>query len=254
VRIEQVVGNLLVNAAKYTDSGGGVAVTLERHGDSMVLRVADTGVGIEADVLPRIFDLFAPGRAVARPLARRPRHRPHAGEEDRRAPRRPRRSVQRRTGRGAEFVVTLPAAVGATLPAAPVASAPNAIGPASVIVVEDNADAAESLMLLLELMGLQVRVAGNGNVALAEARTRRPDVMLVDIGLPGMNGYQLARAIRSDPALAGIALVALTGYGQEDDRRQALLAGFDHHLVKPVEVDHIQRLMAELSTANAAVS
>ena len=134
------------------------------------------------------------------------------------------------------------------------ASAPNAIGPASVIVVEDNADAAESLMLLLELMGLQVRVAGNGNVALAEARTRRPDVMLVDIGLPGMNGYQLARAIRSDPALAGIALVALTGYGQEDDRRQALLAGFDHHLVKPVEVDHIQRLMAELSTANAAVS
>ena len=254
VRIEQVVGNLLVNAAKYTDSGGGVAVTLERHGDSMVLRVADTGVGIEADVLPRIFDLFVQaeqsldrsrgGLGIGLTLVKKIVEL-HDGRVE---------AFSDGPGRGAEFVVTLPAAVGATLPAAPAAGVPTAIGPASVIVVEDNADAAESLMLLLELMGLQVRVAGNGNVALAEARTRRPDVMLVDIGLPGMNGYQLARAIRSDPALAGIMLVALTGYGQEDDRRQALLAGFDHHLVKPVEVDHIQRLLAELSAANAAVS
>ena len=144
-----------------------------------------------------------PGRAVARPLARRPRHRPHAGEEDRRAARRPRRSVSDGPGRGAEFVVTLPAAVGATLPAAPAAARLLRSAPPGVIVVEDNADAAESLMLLLELMGLRVRVAGNGNVALAEARTRRPDVMLVDIGLPGMNGYQLAEpsaAIPPSPA------------------------------------------------------
>ena len=207
-----------------------------------------------ADVLPRIFDLFVQaeqsldrsrgGLGIGLTLVKKIVEL-HDGRVE---------AFSDGPGRGAEFVITLPAAVGAALPAAPAAGVPTAVGPASVIVVEDNADAAESLMLLLELMGLQVRVAGNGNVALAEARTRRPDVMLVDIGLPGMNGYELARAIRSDPALAGITLVALTGYGQEDDRRQALLAGFDHHLVKPVEVDHIQRLMAELSTANAAVS
>jgi two-component system CheB/CheR fusion protein len=123
---------------------------------------------------------------------------------------------------------------------------------ARVLIVEDNADAAESLMLLLELLGLQVRTAPDGPAALDAARASRPDLMLIDIGLPGMNGYELAEQIRHDDALRGVTLVALTGYGQEEDRQRALAAGFDHHMVKPINVQEVEKVVASLASSSAS--
>jgi CheY-like chemotaxis protein len=119
-----------------------------------------------------------------------------------------------------------------------------AAGPANVLIVEDNADAAESLMMLIEVLGHRVRVAHDGVTALDAARREPPDIMLVDIGLPGMDGYELARRLRDHGALADTMLIALTGYGREEDRRCALAAGFDHHLVKPIEFDVLRQLLA----------
>jgi PAS domain S-box-containing protein len=248
-RLEQVVGNLLTNAAKYSETGGQVLVAVEAAGDAALVRVSDAGIGIAPELLPRIFDLFVQGSQtldrsrgglgiglrLVRQLVEM-----HGG------------SVTARSagvGRGAEFVVRLPRHVAAPVPPvaappAPVASpAPTA---ARVLIVEDNAGTAESLRMLLEVFGFEVRAVGDGPAALAAVRAQAPDVMLVDIGLPGMDGYELARRIRADAAANGITLVALTGYGQEEDRRDAIAAGFDHHLVKPVDVEQVRRLLADV--------
>jgi PAS domain S-box-containing protein len=248
-RIEQVVANLLTNAAKYTDAGGRVTVALGYDNGEAVLSVRDTGIGIPADLLPRVFDLFV---QAEQSLDRRPGGlgigltlvkqlvEMHGGRVA---------AHSEGVGRGAEFIVRLPAAVGQrpTL-AADAAPLRRAAVERRVLIVEDNADAAESLKMLLELLGMHVRTVGDGVTALEAARANPPDVMLIDIGLPGMNGYELAEHIRRDERLRYTTLVALTGYGQEEDRQRALAAGFDYHLVKPVDFDTVERLVAGIPT------
>ena len=239
-RLEQVLVNLLTNAAKYTRPGGRIDLSATRRDGHAMVSVRDNGVGIAGDVLPRVFDLFAQadhtldraegglgvGLTIARRLVELHDGRIEAQSEG--------------PGRGATFTIRLPAlppqqATEENQERPVVRSAP-----ASVMIVEDNADAAESLMMLLELLGHDVRVKSDGWAALQAARERPPDVMLVDIGLPVMDGYELARQIRADPALSGISLVALTGYGRDEDRERALAAGFDHHACKPVEVEELE--------------
>jgi CheY-like chemotaxis protein len=244
-RLEQILDNLLSNAAKYTKPGGRIEVSAERQGDEAVLRVRDTGVGISPEMLPRVFDLFAQaersldraegglgiGLTLVRSLVEL-----HGG------------SVQAQSaglGHGSEFVVRLPAAGDAArradLPAAPALNGP-ASAPRRVLVVDDNVDAAQSLATLLKLWGHQVAMAHDGTAALEAVRAQRPEVILLDIGLPGMSGLEVARQVRQDPRRP--LLVALTGYGQEQDRRRSIEAGFDCHLVKPVDLSELRRLIA----------
>jgi PAS domain S-box-containing protein len=248
-RLEQVVVNLLTNAAKYTAPGGHIEVTAERQGGEIVLRVRDDGIGMAPEVLARVFDLFAQadrtldraqgglgiGLTVVRRLVEL-----HGGKVE---------AHSAGLGKGAEFVVRLPAAAqGSDELADSAASDGIRPGMARVLVVEDNHDAAETMMMLMELLGHRVRVAHDGIVALEMAQANPPDVMLVDIGLPGIDGYEVARRVRQHAALKQVVLVALTGYGREEDRDEALLAGFDYHLVKPVEVRALQALVDQLAT------
>lgn len=247
-RVEQVVVNLLTNAAKYTEPGGSVDVSAEREGGNVLIRVRDTGIGIAPDVLPRMFDLFAQadrgldraqgglgiGLTVARRLAEL-----HGGGID---------AWSEGLGKGAEFIVRLP-----VLPASP-EETPGTVGQertvpahhARVLMVEDNPDAAESLVMILELLGHRVRVVHDGIAALDAARAYVPDLMLIDIGLPGMDGYEVARRMRRDPALKDVVLVALTGYGRDEDKERAMSAGFDYHLAKPVDLDALGALVGQV--------
>jgi PAS domain S-box-containing protein len=246
-RLEQVVVNLIVNAAKYTDPGGRIELFLERDKRDAVLRVRDNGIGISADMLPRIFDLFSQaergldraqgglgiGLTVVRSLVEL-----HGGRIQ---------ATSDGVGQGAEFIVRIPA-VGAGV-AESATSVAQEVGTkrsssARILLVEDNIDVAESLLMLLEVLGHDVAVAHDGPSALEIAAGDPPDVMLIDIGLPEMDGYEVARRARRHPALSSILLVALTGYGRDDDREQALKAGFDHHLVKPVDPKILQTLVA----------
>jgi PAS domain S-box-containing protein len=245
VRLTQVVGNLLHNAAKYTERGGRVAVSVEREGDEAVVRIRDTGIGIRPEMLSRIFDLFVQsdraadrvqgGLGIGLTLVRRLVEL-HGGRV---------RAHSAGPGQGSEFVVRLPA-----LPAA--AAAPAADGPAPagalprrrVLVVDDNADAAESLAILLRLQGQDVRVAHDGPSGLTAAAAERPDVVFLDIGMPGMDGYEVCRRLRQQPGLNGMVVVALTGWGQEEDRRRSQEAGFDRHLVKPVGIEALREVLA----------
>jgi two-component system CheB/CheR fusion protein len=246
-RLEQVLSNLLNNAAKYTEPGGRIALTAERHGGEVVIRVKDSGIGIRPEMLPRVFDLFqqadrvegrvSEGLGIGLTLVRRLVEL-HGGRVT---------AHSQGPGRGSEFVVRLP------LPAeAPRAGAGRAArGPVKapgrrVLVVEDNPDAAESLALLLRAAGHEVRVAADGPAALEAAAAFRPQVVLLDIGLPKMDGYEVARRLRRGAGRDGLLLVALSGYGQEEDRRRSRAAGFDAHLVKPADLDALQELLAEL--------
>ena len=249
VRLEQVTTNLLTNAAKYTGPGGHIEVAVAREGDAAVLRVRDDGMGVTPDLMPRIFDLFAQGD---RPLDRaqgglglglsivKRLVELHGG------------SVMVRSagpGTGSEFVIRLP--VLASMPAErhlpPVATARP--GHARVLIVEDNPDASDALLMLLEVLGHKVRVVRDGPAALDAVRATVPDVALVDIGLPGMDGYEVARRVRTLVAPGQTTLIALTGYGREEDRQRALAAGFDYHLTKPVEVDALRMLLETPSRA-----
>jgi PAS domain S-box-containing protein len=246
-RLEQVFLNLLSNAGKYTNVGGRIDVITARDGDDAVVRIRDTGIGIAAEMLPRLWDLFAQadrsldrrqgglgvGLTIARRLIEQHGARIEAHSEG--------------VGKGAEFVVIFPALPARTEDAlGPAPTAPTTQRRARILVVEDNPDAADSLMMLLELLGHRVRVAYDGIAALELARANVPDVMLIDIGLPGMDGHEVARRVRRDPALKDIVLVAMTGYGREEDKREALTAGFDYHLVKPVDPDALHGLVAQL--------
>jgi two-component system CheB/CheR fusion protein len=247
-RLTQVVQNLLNNAAKYTDPGGHIRLTLRREGDDAVLRVRDNGVGIPADVLPRIFDLFAQadhtldrshgGLGVGLTLVRKLIEL-HDGTVA---------AVSAGKGHGSEFSVRLPLLATEVKPAAPAPPAePAAPGPARrILVVDDNRDAATSLATLLGLLGNETRLAHDGPAALETAHLFRPEVVFLDIGLPGMDGYEVARQLRARPELSGVVLAALTGWGQEEDRRRALEAGFHHHLTKPADPAVLQQLLASL--------
>ena len=245
-RLDQVMINLLNNAAKYTEPGGSIALHVARDDRRARIRVVDTGIGIPAEMLPRIFDLFTQvdhaldrsqgGLGIGLTLVRRLVEL-HGG------------TVAVRSegpGRGSEFVVELPLAAAADSPApAPSVRPPAGAlpGPRKILVVDDQADAASILARLLRSRGHQARAVGDGVAALAAIAVDRPDVVLCDIGLPGMNGYAIARRIRRDERGPGrILLVALTGYGQTEDIRLAREAGFDHHLVKPTDLDAIEAL------------
>jgi CheY-like chemotaxis protein len=255
-RLEQVFVNLLDNAAKYTDAGGRVSVRAELElvgGEAVaVVRVKDSGIGIPAEALPRLFDLFTQvdttlertrgglgiGLTLVRSLVQM-----HGGRVS---------ALSEGMGYGSEFVVRLPllAATDAAL-LGPVSTCPRGGSPRRILVVEDNPDARQSLHELLELWGHQVTTAPDGLSGLSLAVTRRPEVALVDIGLPGLDGYRLAHELRARVG-EHIRLVAITGYGGPEGRNRALAAGFDVHLVKPVQPEELARTLAGLPPPGAA--
>jgi PAS domain S-box-containing protein len=247
VRLVQIIQNLLMNAAKYTEPQGHIVVAARPEGGQVRVSVTDNGIGIPADVLPNVFDLFVQGeRALDRAQGGlgigltlvKQLVELHGG------------SVEARSegpGRGSEFVVRLPQAE--PVPAAPERAAepqprPRAADGRRVLVVDDNPDAAETIADMLRALGHEVAVAHDGPSALDAARRFQPEAALLDLGLPVMDGYELAQHMRRDGSLHGILLIAVTGYGQENDRARAAAAGFDRHLVKPVNVMEIHRLLA----------
>jgi CheY-like chemotaxis protein len=251
-RLEQVVVNLLNNAAKYTDEGGHIWLTVQPEDDACVLRVRDTGIGITPELLPRIFDLFT---QAARSLARSQGglgiglclvHRLvelHRGTV----------MAYSALGHGSEFVVRLPiVATPASQPPSPPKETAEPAGPSlRVLVVDDNMDAAQSLAMLLQISGHQVRMAHTGPTALEAALDYRPNVVLLDIGLPEMDGYEVAKRIREQPFLQNIVLVAMTVYGHDTDRQRSHEGGFNAHLVKPADFAKVQQILATVSVQTA---
>jgi PAS domain S-box-containing protein len=249
-RLEQVFANLLNNAAKYTEPGGRISLSAAREGEQAVVRVLDTGIGLAPEMIGRVFDLFAQadrslvrsrgglgiGLTLVRSLVEM-----HGG----------RVSVRSEgPGRGSEFVVRLPILdrVETADDHDPPSSddlAPTAL---RILLVEDHPDSAASLSRVLRLWGHAVRVAHDGPDALREVSEDRPEVVLLDIGLPGMDGYQVASRLRALPDSASTVLVALTGYGQDDDRKRSRQAGFDHHLVKPINPSELRTLLTRLTS------
>ncbi len=245
VRLTQVIANLLNNAAKYTDAGGQIWLTVRREGESVAISVRDNGTGIPADMLPSVFDLFTQvnrsfdraqgglgiGLALVKSLVEM-----HGG------------SVQAHSegpGKGSEFVVRLPLAA-SLLPsgrAKPQPRPSTVLASRRVLVVDDNRDAAESLGMLLKLLGADVHIVFNGLDALEALTAFRPAVVLLDIGMPSMDGHEVARQIRQRPEFQDVTLIALTGWGQEEDRRLSRTAGFNFHLIKPVDAGALQTLL-----------
>ena len=242
-RMTQVVGNLLNNAAKYTNPGGDIELVAERLDDAVMLTVRDNGIGIAPDLLPHVFELFTQaertidrsqgglgiGLSLVKSLVAL-----HGG------------SVEAKSaglGRGSEFSIRL-LRIEAPPDESVVAVAPISIAPRRILVVDDNVDSAESLGMLLQMDGHTVRIAHDGHAALDLAVEMRPDVALLDIGLPGMDGYELGRALRARRETHDTFLIALTGYGREEDRRRSTEAGFDVHFVKPVEPSRLSAVIA----------
>ncbi|WP_332860730.1 PAS domain-containing protein [Janthinobacterium svalbardensis] len=249
-RLAQVLGNLLNNAAKYTPAGGHISLRAVRDGNEALIEVRDSGVGIPAESIATVFDMFTQvgqnmGRAqgglgIGLSLVRRLAEL-HGGNATAASP---------GAGLGSTFSVRLPLL--ATEPAAPAVPTVPASAASGrhfrVLVVDDNVDAADTLAAVLDMMGHTTQAAHDGAQALAVAPQFLPDVIFLDIGLPGMNGYEVARALRRIPAGASVVLVALTGWGAENDRSQSSAAGFDHHLTKPANLLAIGELLATLST------
>jgi PAS domain S-box-containing protein len=245
-RLEQIVNNLVDNALKYTPPGGAVTVTTERRGAEAILSVRDTGRGISPDVLARVFDLFVQepqtldrtrgGLGLGLTLVKRLVEL-HSGSVA---------AASEGPDLGSEFTVRLPVLANPAPGAASDRGAgePAAARPRRVLIVEDGADARESLRLLLEQSGHLVETAGDGPSGLLALAAFRPEIALIDIGLPGLDGYTLAEAARRQPETRDIRLVALTGYGQGEDRRRALAAGFDLHVTKPVDPATLHDLLA----------
>jgi CheY-like chemotaxis protein/anti-sigma regulatory factor (Ser/Thr protein kinase) len=246
-RVEQIVGNLLSNALKYTPEGGIIEVRLERTDDRAILIVRDTGIGISADLLPRVFDLFVQGKrtidsgavslGIGLTLVRRLTEL-HGGTVE---------AASNGPGKGATFTVTLPlidkpcaASIAAKL------ASTRRIGEVRrrILIVEDNVDNREMLRTALGLLGHTVFAAADGASGIAMAERAKPDVALIDIGLPGMDGYEVARRMRQMPAFRDIHLIALTGYEQAEHRAQTRDAGFDAHLIKPVKQAELEAVLA----------
>ena len=246
VRLAQVIANLLTNAARYTEPGGHVRLTAYQEADEVVIRVKDDGIGIPPEMLPRVFDLFMQvkrgvdrfegglgiGLALVQNLVAL-----HGGKV---------LAASEGPGRGSEFVVRLPvkARVSVDEPAASPGPATDATR-CRVLVVDDNVDAAELLGDMLTLFGYEVALAHDALAALAEVARFAPQVAILDIGLPVIDGYELARRIRAEPQGASCRLLALTGYGQESDRRRSDAAGFECHLVKPLDIERIVALIEQ---------
>jgi signal transduction histidine kinase len=263
-RLSQALGNVLGNAAKYTERGGHITLSATELESEVEIRVTDNGIGIPADLLPTIFNLFTQldrtsgptpgGLGIGLALVQRLIEM-HGG------------SVTAHSdgpGRGSEFVIRLPLFIRERVEAGQSSNKPSALEQSMtnveeaprnqrrILVADDNNDALESLATLLQLSGHEVYTAANGAVALESAEQHRPEVALLDIGMPKLDGYEVARRIRAQPWGRRITLVALTGWGQDSDRRRSQEAGFDSHLVKPLDLDKLTELLATLPTAGAA--
>ncbi len=250
-RLAQVLSNLLSNAAKYSERGSSIRLTIQREDDQAVIHVKDTGVGIPAAMLPRVFDLFwqvdrsleksqgglGVGLAIVKQLVEL-----HGGTVE---------AHSEGPGSGSEFIVRLPLALSAEqAPEEPSAQpAPQLSSRRRILVVDDNEDAADSLAMMLQMMGNEVRTAHDGLEGVELAATFRPDLVLLDIGMPRLNGYDACRRIREQPWGKNVLLVALTGWGQEEDKRRSHEAGFDTHLVKPVEPEALEKLLRKVGKA-----
>lgn len=248
-RLSQVVSNLLTNAAKYTPAGGSIRVALEVEGSNAVVRVSDNGAGIPADMLDRVFELFAQvdrtldraqgGLGIGLSLVRKLMAL-HGGSVTAESP---------GLGQGSTFTVRLPAIdAESTDPSTTLRTPGGARGMRRLrmLVVDDNSDAADALVMLLQTSGHEMRAAYSGTAALQVAGEFRPDVVLCDLGLPGIDGYAVASYLRGNPQFVSTVLVAVSGWGTEEVKRRARNAGFDFHLVKPVELDSVNRILERL--------
>jgi signal transduction histidine kinase/ActR/RegA family two-component response regulator len=245
-RLVQIVGNLLHNAAKYTPEGGAIGVSALQVGERVELKVSDAGIGIPAEILPRIFNLFAQdhraldrsegGLGIGLTIARRMVEL-HGG------------TIEARSGgagQGSEFIVSLPAAVPADVPAVePALSAPSAKTAAHIVLIEDNSDSADALSEILRLAGHRVDVAPDGVAGLEMVLRAHPQLVLCDIGVPGLDGYQIATKVRASGLEPMPVLIALTGYGDAAARSRSRASGFQHHLVKPMDIDALLALIDE---------
>jgi PAS domain S-box-containing protein len=247
-RVEQIVLNLLTNAAKYTEAGGRIWLTTTNDGEHVMITVRDNGIGIPPEKLPEIFQLFAQGEqsiarsegglgiglTIVQKLAEMHGGRVSAESEG--------------VGKGSAFTVWLPVARRASVTASKSGAAPFEMRKdARILVVEDNVDTACGLARLLALLGNDVQLADDGPSAIAIAQTFRPELVLLDIGLPGMDGYQVASLLREEDCCKDAVIIAVSGYGQEEDRRRSQAAGFDHHLVKPVDLGSLMSLIGHTS-------
>ena len=262
-RITQVVSNLLNNAAKYTPRGGTIVLSAQRDGDEARIEVADNGIGIPADALDEVFKMFTQ-------VSQHAQHVPgglgiglslvqsllalHGGSIT---------AASAGTNQGSVFTVRLPLAGSRALPAPAASAEPgnaaaqngvagNGSGGLRVLVVDDNRDAAETLAALIGMMGHEVAVANDGPAALSMMAARPPQVVFLDIGMPGMSGYEVAQAARQDARLDRVRLVALTGWGGEADRARTRAAGFDEHLTKPANVGAIEEVLGRVAAGTAA--
>jgi CheY-like chemotaxis protein len=246
LRLAQVLANLLTNAAKYTDPDGRIGLTVERDGAYLVVRVSDNGIGIPPESIGSLFEMFSQvksskdrsegglgiGLALAKGLVEL-----HGG------------TIQVSSAgveHGSEFIVRLP--VRAQQGLREVHAAPTSLeNPLRrrVLIADDNRDAAESLALLLQIEGHEVTAVHDGREALTAFESWKPDAALLDIGMPGLNGYEIARAIRKMPGGQDVILIAVTGWGQDNDKAQAVQAGFNFHFTKPVEPDALTALLAK---------
>jgi len=251
-RLSQAVCNLLTNAAKYSDPGSDISLTVEVDDADAVVRVTDNGIGIESETLPRVFDMFVQleptlersqsGLGVGLTIVKRLVEM-HGG------------SVEAHSGgrgKGSEFVIRLPRAVGGfEAPAVKKSDAHDHFS-CRVLVIDDNVDAANTLTQMLKLMGNEVRTAHDGQTGLAAAKEFDADLILLDLGMPKVSGFDVAKAIRSEPWGQTLTLVALTGWGQEEDRKKSEEAGFDAHMVKPVEPKTLEKLLADVEAAKSS--
>jgi CheY-like chemotaxis protein/two-component sensor histidine kinase len=246
-RLAQVFSNLLNNSAKYMDRGGRIWLSAEREGSDVVVLVKDTGIGIAADQMPRLFEMFSQaerslersqgGLGIGLTLVKRLVEM-HEGRVEARS---------EGLGKGAEFIVRLPVVVGIPEAHPSHASDQSALQSSHrILIVDDNRDSADSLAMLLGIMGNETRTAYDGQKGVEVAAEFQPNVILLDIGLPKLNGYEACRRIRKQPWGNSAVIIAVTGWGQEEDRRRSTEAGFNYHMVKPVDPQGLMKLLAEL--------
>jgi PAS domain S-box-containing protein len=251
IRMAQVFSNILNNAAKYTEPGGLIHLSAFRQGDDAVVKIKDDGIGIPPDMLSSIFDTFTQvnqklersqsglgiGLSIVKTLVEM-----HDGLVE---------ATSEGIGKGSEFIVRLPIVLSVVEPRADAVEPTEVSGARRVLVVDDNRDAAASLAMMLRVMGNESKTAHDGLEAIEAAATYRPDIMFIDIGMPNLNGYDTARRIREQPWGKAIVLAALTGWGQDDDRRKSEEAGFDYHLVKPAEPSLVEEILTSAAKSEA---
>ena len=246
VRMAQVLGNLLNNSAKYTERGGRIWLAAERQDAEVVVTVRDNGVGIAAEALPGIFDMFSQvaqslersqgGLGIGLTLVKRIVQM-HGGTIE---------ADSAGIGKGSEFRVRFPALLESTGPVVDMIEPQAHATALRILVVDDNRDGADSLAMMLRVLGNDTRTAYDGEEAVAAAAEYRPEVVLLDIGMPKLNGYEACRRIREQPFGKDVVVIAQTGWGQDEDRQRSRAAGFDHHMVKPLDPVAVTTLLADL--------